>query len=236
MSHFNTDFPCNKTEFITVPLPEAPGPVGCGFGQDLFGSFSQLREVMELLPRNLAVIAGGAVAAALSGKFRSHDIDIFFLTEDEGVRRDVAAALESRGYQATEDSPPGCRNFVLKPKEPGIGVSAANPPVPVQLVVGASYSSPDHVLDGFDLTCCQFAIGKSEAGALRVTTSTAALAALRNSTLTFHRPSYFIKANGDSLDLLRVLNYMEKGFSLTAKAAMVLADRSHTSVRNPLKT
>ncbi len=235
MSHFNTDFPCSKTEFITVPLPEAPDLLGVGFGQDLFGSFSQLREVMELLPRNLAVIAGGAVAAALSGKFRSHDIDIFFLTEDEGVRKDVAAALESRGYQAAE-APPGCQNFVPKPKESGIEVVGASVPVPVQLVVGASYSSPDHVLDGFDLTCCQFAIGKSEDGAFRVTTSTAALAALRNSTLTFHRPSYSIKANGDSLDLLRVLNYMEKGFSLTAKAAMVLADRSHTSVRNLLKT
>lgn len=147
---------CNRSDTVYAEMP-------LSVLKDRGISSERLESLLNFLPEG-AYVAGGYIGALMAGmdKFRpAKDIDIFFTSED-AAGKTMALLLDPpsndlrawawQDYRLAQKQTEGCVDFRCS----GIDVFA----LPIQLVQIYFYDDPEHIIDNFDLTAVQFAIGR----------------------------------------------------------------------------
>lgn len=145
-----------------------------------------------------AIVAGGYMTYLHSkGKFNYNDIDIYFMNLK--ALDEVCKRLKTTGWARTEDSPTNCENWIR------FGSKM------VQLISGFCYKDPFHVIDSFDLTCCQIA-----SNGKKVFFHQNAIKDIDDGVINIHRLT-----NKDRT-YQRVIKYGVKGFNPTPETTVKL--------------
>lgn len=181
-----------------------------------------LNNLIEILPPG-AFLAGGFVASVLKGeKHQASDIDIFF----DGPKSFANA------YQLISNPPEGDKAWSIKSYKPPAALndlhklqSAGNKlryvkfesdnkeRLPIQLIKMYWYQDVEHVIDSFDLTVTQFAIGGGD-----LVYNPLSMLDLFSNQAVIHRMHY-------PADMLyRIIKYIKKGYNASPATLMEVAN------------
>jgi len=142
-------------------------------------------------------VAGGYLIETFNKKYVSNDIDVYFTNVDS--INQARKELNKFGYRKII-SPRGCENWARESLQT------------IQLIVSKTYEDPCHIIDGFDLRCCQLAYTK---GVLYYNKGT--LWDLEKGELNIWRP--------DQIKKERILKYINKGFKLTPETRKIINEK-----------
>lgn len=187
------------TEFVSRPLAEVLADFEVSALPPVFEA------VLDLLPDG-AFIAGGFFMELLAGLDRK-DIDVWF-TSEEAVSSFLADLRE-----ALKEDPLVEYDF-REEVNPASGVSTFIAPAkhtPISLNSSYLFTDANHIIDSFDFTVVQVAVGRDRMVRLGPTT----LSDIENMRLVFHRPQ-------NSL-YYRTKRYLQKGFRPTSEAWETIA-------------